>query len=456
MKKSIAPLLLGLFCLPAMSADIYSARKAYLDKNLPVAFAQFKELAELGSAEAQENLAVMYVNGEGVARSNVLAYAWASLAIEQGGGDAVKGVVTQLDPHLNDAMRKRVAEIHAQFGQKALQARTLPEYASAASMAKREGCRIAAPAKTAEYYPEEALRKGLSGRVLVEVPIAFDGRARNPRTIYALPPGVFDDAVRWVAINTQYEPGTQDGKPAPCTLRYFIKFSMPGADWTELREKFEGTRQKALAGDPAAQFTYGLLLNANSELDTKGEDPLTWFLKAAQAGIPAAQFMVGSYLASSGNLERDPAKAMFWYEKAASQGQVSAQLAMANYLLRTESTREEHVRAAALLEQAVAAGSRNGHLYLAAALAASPDPELRNPARALALVESLKDIQDEPVAFEIMAAAHAMLGQFGDAKSVQKKAIVVARRMGWDVAPLQARLARFEAGQTWSGELMLY
>jgi lysophospholipase L1-like esterase len=52
-------------------ADIYAARKAVADKDFAGAFTQFLELARLGQAEAQEDVAISYVNGEGVAPTPV-------------------------------------------------------------------------------------------------------------------------------------------------------------------------------------------------------------------------------------------------------------------------------------------------------------------------------------------------------------------------------------------------
>ena len=94
-------------------ADLYAAAEAAQNQDFTRAFSLYREIAELGHAEAQENLAVMYVNGEGVKRDNVLGYAWAAIALENGGGEAAKGIITQLKPHLNPAARARIAEVQA-------------------------------------------------------------------------------------------------------------------------------------------------------------------------------------------------------------------------------------------------------------------------------------------------------------------------------------------------------
>ena len=76
--------------MPA-SADLYQAAAAVEKQDLARAFELYRELAEMGQPVAQENLAVMYVNGEGVKRDNVLGYAWASMALENGGGEGCEG-----------------------------------------------------------------------------------------------------------------------------------------------------------------------------------------------------------------------------------------------------------------------------------------------------------------------------------------------------------------------------
>jgi TPR repeat protein len=87
-------------------ADFQSAEAAYANKDFDRAFEGYRELAELGHRPSQENLAVMYVSGEGTRRDNVLGYAWARIAKEQGDSQAVTGIVMQLEPHMNDASRE--------------------------------------------------------------------------------------------------------------------------------------------------------------------------------------------------------------------------------------------------------------------------------------------------------------------------------------------------------------
>ena len=67
---------------PISRADIYQASDAVAKKEFAKAFELYRELAQIGEPEAQGNLAIMYATGEGVARDNVLSYAWALVARE--------------------------------------------------------------------------------------------------------------------------------------------------------------------------------------------------------------------------------------------------------------------------------------------------------------------------------------------------------------------------------------
>jgi hypothetical protein len=59
---------IAMLASPMARADLYAAEAAAKAKDFARAFELFRELAETGNTYAQENLAVMYVNGEGVAR----------------------------------------------------------------------------------------------------------------------------------------------------------------------------------------------------------------------------------------------------------------------------------------------------------------------------------------------------------------------------------------------------
>src|SRR5437588_234200 len=89
----------GLVTTPAV-ADLISASTAYQKGDYAKAFRDFRELAELGQPTAQFNLAVMYAKGQGVRQSEIYAYAWASLAAENG---------LEKAEHMADGLRPGIA-----------------------------------------------------------------------------------------------------------------------------------------------------------------------------------------------------------------------------------------------------------------------------------------------------------------------------------------------------------
>ena len=79
---------------------------------------------------------------------------------------------------------------------------------------------------------------------------------------------------------------------------------------------------------------------------------------------------------------------------------------------------------------------------------------MRDPPRAQKLVEHIvRQMDDDPTPFEIRAAAQAS-GAFQDALSSERRAIGMATKLKWDLAPLNERLARYESRQPWYGDLL--
>ena len=447
--------------MPAMSrADLYSATAAAEKKDFVRAFELFRELAELGHRESQENLAVMYVNGEGVKRDNVLGYAWAALALENGGGEAAQGIVNQLEPHLNAAARARIAEVRAKFGKAALEERLLPTPYVAGTSEDAKPCLMRFPANPDTYYPYDAKIQMISGTVLVEATVAPDGRARNARAWYSLPANVFDEAGRRVAFASIFETPKENGVAVACTIRFKVKFQVHtgsgiGPATEEQKKVLAEVRAKAQAGDPRSQLTYALLREMRPDMNVVSEPPTNWALMAAQAGVPAAQYLVGVQLLSS-EREQSQRKGLVWLQMAADAGESDAQAALANYLLRTGSA-EDFGKVQDLLEKAAASGHRDGKFHLAAVLAAGPEVSRRDPKRALDLLEQVKsDLDFDPTYFEIRAAANAMLGEYAEAQADQKQAMKKARKLGWDLTDAQARLSNYAASKPWTGNFFVY
>ncbi len=69
-------------------ADIYKGVDAYISGDFATALREWRPLAEQGDAYAQNNLGLMYYEGEGVPQDDKTAVKWYTLAAEQGIADA--------------------------------------------------------------------------------------------------------------------------------------------------------------------------------------------------------------------------------------------------------------------------------------------------------------------------------------------------------------------------------
>ena len=449
-------------CLAAAvaKADLYKANEALAAKDLPRAFELYRELAQIGQPDSQGNLAIMYSNGEGVPRNNLLGYAWATIARENG-VNAVQPIIDQIAPHLTDAARARVAEVVSQYGREALQRTLLPVEKNTVVDPDAPHCKMKTFADPDRFYPMEAKRADISGSVMMEARVAADGTTRAPLAWFSFPEGVFEGAGRAVAMKNRYYPKIENGVAVPCSLRFFVHFTV--GDGVSVFSKpskrqlkvVAELRQKAEGGDPNSQLAYGFTLLVRSALRSQDEKPGRWLLKAAQAGVPAAQYLIGAQLMGSTAENSDLAKGALWLEMAAKGGSVAARTMLARYLLGAQRDAASRKRGLSLMKRAAEANHREGMFLLAALLATWPDPAQRDPARALNLLDQVGDsFEYDPTMFEIRAAAQAALGKFEDAQTSQARAIIKAKGLDWDTAALESRLELYQQKQQFSGALI--
>src|SRR5262245_46098546 len=158
-------------------ADLYKANEALASKDLAKAFELYRELAEIGHPQSQGNIAIMYANGEGVARDTLLAYAWALIARENG-VESVGTIVGQVEPHMTEALRARIAPVLAKYGSAGLQERLLPEERPLVLDPDSPKCKLKTVADPDAFYPPDAKQKEISGAVIVEARVAPDGSMR--------------------------------------------------------------------------------------------------------------------------------------------------------------------------------------------------------------------------------------------------------------------------------------
>ena len=434
-------------------ADLFTAQLAYQMGDYERASKDYRELAELGQPQAQFNLAIMYAKGQGVRQSELNAYAWATLAAE-GGLAQGQALAEELRPQLAPGSEKIADDIRAPFSRAALDARLMPKLDKDQDAAERARCHLMKAGRL--VYPRDAQRAGIQGNVVVEMTVLADGSVRNPRIAYAEPVGVFEPAARGLALRLRWQSAEAQSKPVHCQMMF--RFALQGtnrADYPDLESFVSETRNKAERGDTSSELMYGLLLAGFPQLGRSPVDAVPWFLKAAQGGSRTGQYMVGTSLLFGMGCRCEENKGEVWLRKAAEADQPNAQVTLAAYALRGTPDTANIRRAAVWLERAAAHGDHDGMYYLAALLAATPVEGLRDPKRALSLLEKVwKDVSDNPTAFEIRAAAQAASGAFADALRSERRAIATAENLKWDLGPLNERLAHYGSQQPWYGELL--
>jgi len=437
--------------------DMYSATTAYKKADFTAAFKQFKELAELGMPNAQFDIAVMYAKGEGIAQSNVMAHAWASIAA-QNGEEKGKVLAEELEAELTPNSLRFSEDLQAQYSQTALNARLLPRMLKDKEYADREPARLSKP--FIPSYPADAQSQGVQGEAFVEFTVAPDGHPRSPRILYAVPARYFDDAIRESVFRTLYLPARINGKPVAASTSMFFNFKIDSVslrDYGGLAKQVEDAKTKAEAGDPSAQMLYGMMLAGLPQLNQHYTQALPWFLKAAQAGAPYAQYQVGTALLRGHGCQCESVKGEIWLQKAAQADEPNAQTSLAEYLLQEHASSESVSGALVWLERATKQNNSAGKYLLASVLASSPDANVRDPPRALALADAVeRDYKRDPSLWEIRAAAYAARSDYSSAKKAQAHAIEEAKALGWDLEPMQQRESLYTARQPWTGDLLAF
>src|SRR5271155_4978238 len=257
--KSVSMAILLLIATPALP-DMYTATTAYQKGDFTTAFQQFKELAELGNPDAQLNLAVMYGKGQGVASNNVLAHAWASIAV-QNGEERAATLAATLEPELTPNSLRFSKDMQAEYSQSALNARLLPRMRKGEEYEDRDPVKLSKAFTPS--YPIDAQRKGVQGEAYVEFIVAPDGHPRSPRILYVVPSNYFEDAIRESIFRTLYLPARINGKPVAASTGIYFNFKIASVslrDYGNLEKQVEDTKTRAEAGDPSAQMLYGMMV----------------------------------------------------------------------------------------------------------------------------------------------------------------------------------------------------
>ncbi len=449
----------------AANTGLYAAFSHYKKGDYALAFREFLGLARLGQPLAQLDVGYMYAAGRGTQLNDIEAYAWAMLASkngEAGGAKLAKRLLPDLE--LAPGSRRIAGWVTAQYTPAVLERRLLPRYHSRA-LRHGEHAQMRACSPVHVFRPRFPIREqldGEQGRLVVTFTVMPDGTARLPHVLFEMPPLHKEDFLALThesVLRSRFAVRPAADGPIQCTIYFqFVQRSLVSSEYPGLNSYLDRAREQAHMGEPFAQLIYGILLAGLPQLHRGQAAALPWLVKAAQAGIPLAQFETGASLMTGWGSAIDRAKGLRWLRLAAAQNQPNAEALLAQQLLRGVPSLPTVQHAVHWLNQAAAQHNRFGEFYLSAVLASWPQPEIRDPKRALQLEKKAvaNGVGIDPTGLEIRAAAEAAEGNFVRAVDTERRALARGRALDWNVAALKRRLKRYRSGKPWYGNLLDY
>lgn len=430
-------------------ADLNTAASAYEAGDFQTAQREFRSLAELGDPVAQYNLGILYLRGEGVRKSAATGYAWLKLAADAKNPAAMRSEA-ELRPLYAEDAAAIVADLEARFGLAHVRESRLPEILPNCEYSERTPARLISRSRVG--YPSDASYRGLEGWMTVEFSIAPDGTARDYTVLSSNAPDIWRASIEEVMREWRWEPAMRAGVPVWSRSGIHFRFGIDEKNHL-LDSWVAGVKAKADAGDPMQQYLYAVVLNGHPQLKRPWSDALPWIEKAALSGFALAEYHLGMSLLDGRGCTADRDKALYWLQRAAAKDVAEAQYILA--LEMTEDPAPIRISTTPIDLLRKASGThRPASLALARALATGPQATAASTAEAVSLsAAALKSDPRNPSAMEAHAAALAAAGRFDAAVEHQKRAVKFAEARGWDLQPLQRRLATYQRGEPWRGPM---
>jgi hypothetical protein len=252
---------------------------------------------------------------------------------------------------------------------------------------------------------------------------------------------------------TTFMPGTRNGEPVANWWHGKLKFivAQEGRMGNILSEsKLNEFVQKARAGDGKSQAVIAYLDSiAHEEVGIPDRDRNHFLAVSAANGERNALLTVTRMLGAPGC--RPPADVDALLRKYAMSGRSDLELLHATRML-DRGTVDGHPEVSPMLHGAANSNDPFVQLWAAGILATAPIDSVRDAPAALESALTLK-VEGDPDAGETLAAALAANGRHDDAVKAEVAAIAAATKLHWNVALMQKRLARYQAGEPWVGWL---
>lgn len=128
-------------------------------------------------------------------------------------------------------------------------------------------------------YPEEAMKAGKQGRVVVKFTVLADGRVDNVEVLRGVDPVLDKEAVRVIAAMPAWEPGlNEEGKPVACGYSLPVQFKLTGKETTggELNGDIVavGAQRRDEANPEEGRLEDVVVIGYNGRVNYTGEKPV--------------------------------------------------------------------------------------------------------------------------------------------------------------------------------------
>lgn len=250
---------------PVLLANATQAMDAYLNQDYQKAFELYEQTASLGHSKSQFNLGVQYLRGQGVKQNKLTAYAYFSLALDNGfmmAKQARKSVAKRLSESELVQAKTQVRELMALYGQNGSQnIDTALNNNNSYNPPPRRS-------KNPEVeYPSLLAKDGIPGFASYIFDIDRNGVPRDLILLNSYPEKEFGESVKDKLENSRYQIIKITG-----TLRQFSNAQFSGVFKSEeipdkilsrINKKKKALYAKARSGDITAQAELADLLDSN-------------------------------------------------------------------------------------------------------------------------------------------------------------------------------------------------
>ena len=351
---------------------------AYENERFAPSRTSFQRMAEAGLPEAQFNLGVMTLNGQGGLADPVEAALWVRLAADakyEPAMEAVEVLMEYLDGNQQSRYEQRLPEWRDRHARSALLERYRPETCESDCLEPADGdspestrmdvdASESKPAddvyitvddkpltadRTAPRYPRRATEQAISGRVILGGWITGTGELRHPHIVDGYPDDVFDQVAMdaWTSWRFDWPDGVPDSAPAYISQQiiFTLDSMKKGSTQRELSEAIEASEEDVDAAHKAVWMVEKLHLPLSEK--ARPDSVVSIISRAAEAGLVRAQHDLSDRQAHGDLVRQNRDAAIFWLKQAAFEGDARAQFELTRWNRLDDDFRSDLRRAAA-------------------------------------------------------------------------------------------------------------